>query len=221
LARRGLAIRERLPGPNQSGGGRRSGGFGPLLDGQGKRQEAGVMMVRALGILERAYGSDDDEVAVSLNNLPALRARDGDRAEAVRLYTQALAIKEGPRTGTIPTAQSHSTISLCFSSRKATVRKRRHSTGAAWPSLRSLSARSRRSPWPAEPAMPDLPPPMRRPAERHVDSPAGTLVTRRNLRETVFCNVSQSTRRSSTWCSYAQKRFDWFRALNYIRIHKP
>jgi tetratricopeptide (TPR) repeat protein len=94
FARRGLAIRERLLGPDHPDVAADLAALAPLLDGQGKRQEAAALMIRALGILERAYGPDNCELAVSLNNLAALRYREGNRNEALALYRHALAIKE-------------------------------------------------------------------------------------------------------------------------------
>jgi tetratricopeptide (TPR) repeat protein len=94
LARRAVAIRERLLGPDHPEVAKDLAALAALLDGQGKRQEAAASLIRALGILERTYGPDDYEVAVSLNNLAALRYAEGDRAEALRLYRRALAIKE-------------------------------------------------------------------------------------------------------------------------------
>ena len=93
-ARRAVAIREQLLGPNHPEVAADLAALAPILDAQGKRREAAAMMVRSLGILEQAYGPDHYEVAVTLNNLAALCYAEGNRAEALRLYSRALAIKE-------------------------------------------------------------------------------------------------------------------------------
>jgi tetratricopeptide (TPR) repeat protein len=100
FARRAVAIRERLLGPDHPDVAADLAALAPILDAQGKRDEAAALMLRSLAILERTYGPNHYEVAVSLNNLAALRAAEGQTAEARRLYERSLAIKErqlGPR----------------------------------------------------------------------------------------------------------------------------
>jgi tetratricopeptide (TPR) repeat protein len=100
FARRAVAIRERLLGPDHPDVAADLAALAPILDAQGKRNEAAALMLRSLAILERTYGPNHYEVAVSLNNLAALRAAEGQTAEARRLYERSLAIKErqlGPR----------------------------------------------------------------------------------------------------------------------------
>jgi tetratricopeptide (TPR) repeat protein len=94
LARRGLAIRERLLGPNHPDVAADLAALAPILDGLLKRQEAAEMLLRAIGILERAYGPDHYDIAVALNNLAALRYAEGNREESFRLYERSLAMKE-------------------------------------------------------------------------------------------------------------------------------
>lgn len=92
-ARRGLAIREQLLGPNHPDVAADLAALAPLLDAEGKRHEAAALMIRALEIEERAYGPDSCDLAVSLNNLAALRYAEGKRSQALALYNRALAIK--------------------------------------------------------------------------------------------------------------------------------
>ena len=94
FARRAVAIRESLLGPGHPEVAADLAALAPVLDGEGKRQEAAAMMFRALGILEHAYGPDNCQLPVTLNNLAALRYREGNRTDALDLYRRALAIKE-------------------------------------------------------------------------------------------------------------------------------
>ena len=92
-ARRGVAIRERLLGPDDPEVASDLAALAPLLDGQGKRQEAAALLTRAIAILERAYGPNHCELAVSWNNLAALRDAEGNGPEALQLYRRALDLK--------------------------------------------------------------------------------------------------------------------------------
>jgi tetratricopeptide (TPR) repeat protein len=94
FARRGLALREQTFGPNYPDVASDLAALAPLLDAQGKRQEAASMMIRALGIQERTYGPNACELAPDLNNLAALRYAEGQRTEALILYTRTLEIKQ-------------------------------------------------------------------------------------------------------------------------------
>jgi tetratricopeptide (TPR) repeat protein len=93
-ARRGLAIRLRLRGPNHPDVAADMAALAPILGALGKKAEAESMMRSALVIFEHVYGPEHYECSVTLNNLAALRYSLGDSAEALRLYQRALAIKE-------------------------------------------------------------------------------------------------------------------------------
>jgi CHAT domain-containing protein/tetratricopeptide (TPR) repeat protein len=60
----------------------------------GKYADAIPLAQRALAINEKAFGTDDPNVATSLNNLAALYRAQGSYAEAEPLYKRALSIRE-------------------------------------------------------------------------------------------------------------------------------
>jgi tetratricopeptide (TPR) repeat protein len=93
-ARRGVALRKQMLGADHPDVASDLAALGPLLDAQGKRQEAAAVMMRALGMQERAYGPNACELAAGLNNLAALRYAEGQREEALTLYTRTLGIKQ-------------------------------------------------------------------------------------------------------------------------------
>jgi tetratricopeptide (TPR) repeat protein len=92
-ARRGLAIREKLLGPDHQAVAADAAALAAILDGQASATR------RRFG---RVYGSDHYEVAVNLNNLAALRQAGGDAREAEELYRRALALKEKLRGANHP-----------------------------------------------------------------------------------------------------------------------
>lgn len=92
LARRGIAMRERLVGRAHPDVGEDLAALAPLLDGMGDASGAVRVYRRARRILERHVGPRHLEVGLLLANLAACEHRRGRLAEAERGYRSALAI---------------------------------------------------------------------------------------------------------------------------------
>jgi len=93
FARRSVEIRSRLYGPDHPDTARDLAALAALIDGQHRFEEAEVLYLAAISILE---GSSDSEIdlAVIFNNLAALCQATGRMDEAEKLYLRCLAIKE-------------------------------------------------------------------------------------------------------------------------------
>jgi tetratricopeptide (TPR) repeat protein len=93
LARRGMAIRERLVGADHVETAKDAAALAALLDGQGKFEESEPLHRLALAIFERELGPDHIETGIELGNLAALESSQGRWDAAVRHYERALDIK--------------------------------------------------------------------------------------------------------------------------------
>lgn len=92
LARRGLALRRAL-GDDDEALARDMVALGAILDGQRKFDEAEVMYLEGLAILERAPDQNAVDIAVALNNLGAQYLQRGRTTDALELLSRADAIK--------------------------------------------------------------------------------------------------------------------------------
>ena len=91
-ARRGLAIRRRALGRDHITVACDEVALGALLEGQGKRAEAGRLYRHALSVFEDVRGVPY-EIAVTCNNLGTLAYTRGRLGEARALYRRSLGIK--------------------------------------------------------------------------------------------------------------------------------
>jgi len=115
-----------------------------LYDAKGKYRDAEPLYRRSLALAEKALGPENPNVATALNNLAELYRTQGRNGEAEPLYTRALAIREKVLGPEHRTWRRVSTISACFTIRRASTRMRRGSTAGPWRSAKSRSARSTR-----------------------------------------------------------------------------
>ncbi|HXI12478.1 MAG TPA: tetratricopeptide repeat protein [Thermoanaerobaculia bacterium] len=93
-ARRAVAIRTRVLGPDHVTTAGDLAALAALLEGQRKFDEAEHLYTSVLATFERAYGPVHYEVAINCNNLAALYQAKGRFELAEPLYLRALAIKE-------------------------------------------------------------------------------------------------------------------------------
>ena len=93
-ARKGAKLREAQVGPNHPALAADLGALAALLDGQGKRDEAEQLYLRALKIFRRALGPRSYEVAVNEANLAVSLADRGLHARAEKLYRHAIDVQE-------------------------------------------------------------------------------------------------------------------------------
>ena len=92
LARRGVALRERLVGRTHPDVADDLAALAPLLHGAGQTRAAAQAYRRALRLHERRLGAHHLEVGLLVANLGALEHRRGRWREAERLYRRALRI---------------------------------------------------------------------------------------------------------------------------------
>jgi tetratricopeptide (TPR) repeat protein len=93
LYKDGLAIKEKMLGPNDPGVAASLNNLADLYRIEGRYAEAESLHRRALAVRE-TLGPEDPDVAESLNNLSALYVDQGRYSEAEPLYKRALAILE-------------------------------------------------------------------------------------------------------------------------------
>ena len=94
LARRALAIREKVRGPDHPAVAGPLNDLGMLYTSQGRYADAEQVLKRAVAIREKALGPEDLDVATSLNSLAVLYYIQGRMADAEPPYARALAIRE-------------------------------------------------------------------------------------------------------------------------------
>jgi CHAT domain-containing protein/Tfp pilus assembly protein PilF len=92
LAKRILAIREKILGENHPSFAASLNNLALLYDSQGEQAQAEPLYQRALAIKEKALGKDHPEVATSLNNLASLYVSQGKYVKAEPLYQRAIDI---------------------------------------------------------------------------------------------------------------------------------
>ena len=93
-ARRAVAIRTGILGPDHSAVAADEAALAALVDAQGRYDEAEALYVKAIGVFQREPGPPPLELAVSLNNLAAIEQARGRLRRAEGLYRRALALKE-------------------------------------------------------------------------------------------------------------------------------
>src|SRR5262249_38519243 len=91
---RGLAIRERVLGPDHTDTASSLSNLGEVRWSQGELAIALALHRRSLAIRDRDLGSDHPATAISLNNVAVMLQDQGDLAAALPLYERALAIRE-------------------------------------------------------------------------------------------------------------------------------
>jgi tetratricopeptide (TPR) repeat protein len=94
LFERGLAIREKVLGPEHPETSSSLNNLGLLLWEQGDLAAARSLHERSLAIKEKMLGPDDPRTATSLDNLALVLGDQGDLAAALQLHERALAIYE-------------------------------------------------------------------------------------------------------------------------------
>jgi tetratricopeptide (TPR) repeat protein len=114
LAKRALAIREKVLGPEHPDTALSLNNLGGLLDAMGDQKGAKPYYERALAIREKVLGPDPPDTAGSFNNMGGLLQAMGDLKGAKPYWERALAITEkvlGPERP--DTAQSVNNMGFC------------------------------------------------------------------------------------------------------------
>ena len=101
LYRRGLALWEENPGPDDMLAGRLSE-YGAVLYSMGQFAEAESYARRAVDLRERLHGAESGEVALALENLVACLNAQGKYDDALPLYQRMKQIRGEPFNGLMP-----------------------------------------------------------------------------------------------------------------------
>lgn len=139
IAQRGLALAERLNGPDHPDVAKSATLLAVQYRMQSRYGDAEVLLKRALAIREKALGPDHPDVATPLNNLALLYRSQSRFADAEPLYVRSLAIWEkalGPDHPNLAVSLSNLGGST---TRKAAMAMRRHCISARWLSGRRRS----------------------------------------------------------------------------------
>jgi serine/threonine protein kinase/tetratricopeptide (TPR) repeat protein len=94
LLEEGLAIREKILGPETEEVADSLESFGSHLQRAGDYKDAQAILERSLAIRENIYESNDPAIASALNNLANLMADIGDMDRAKQLYERSIAVWE-------------------------------------------------------------------------------------------------------------------------------
>ena len=99
-----------------------------LYNAQARFAEAEPLSRRSLAVKEKVFGSDNTDVAASLNNLAELYRDHGRYADAVPLFERALAIREKANGPDDPDVAATLNGLACFTKPKVVTSTRRRST---------------------------------------------------------------------------------------------
>ena len=101
-----VTIRARALGPGHVAVAADKAAHPAIVDALGEHDQAATAFLEAIDTFERVLGPDHHEVAVNLNNLAAVRQRQGRLDEAERLYGERSPQKNAHSAATIPKRRS-------------------------------------------------------------------------------------------------------------------